>query len=173
VTVKPEITERKQITLAGLSFFGDPFDTHAGWDEDNQIGLLWKRFLRLISGQTLPEGFIHPSVCYEVHLYSDETAEKGLFEVFVGMEFDASRLSGLPVDFLVKNLPATQYAVFTFKGEVIQSDWEKIIQDWLPSSGYESSGNFGFQYYDERFKGLDRMAESVLDFYVPIKKRPG
>ena len=80
------------------------------------------------------------------------------------------RLPELSPQLLVKNLPSTQYAIFTFEGEEISSDWEKILEDWMKASGYQSSGTYNFQYYDERFKGLDRISESVLDVYIPIKK---
>ena len=46
--MQPKIIESQQITLVGMSFYGDPFDTHAGWDEDNQIGLLWKRLFAFL-----------------------------------------------------------------------------------------------------------------------------
>jgi hypothetical protein len=47
---------------------------------------------------------------------------------------------------------------------------EKTLQDWLTTSGYESPYSYNFQYYDARFKGMDRNAESVLDVYVPVVK---
>lgn len=169
--MQPRIIKSSQITLVGMSFFGDPFNTHAGWDEDNQIGLLWKRLLGYF--QKHPEvAFLSQSrVWYEVHIYSEETREKGLFEVFVGVMCAPERLPELPPQLLVKNLPATQYAIFTFEGWQISSDWEKILENWLTGSEYQSSGTYNFQYYDERFKGLDRLEESVLDVYIPIKKK--
>jgi predicted transcriptional regulator YdeE len=39
----------------------------------------------------------------------------------------------------------------------------------LPDAGYEMTGDYSFQRYDERFKGMDRIAESVLDVYIPVK----
>ena len=66
---------------------------------------------------------------YEVHLFDDDTAEKGLFEVFVGVEIDCEKTSVIPVGLCLKTLPKTQYAVFTFQGAQIKSDWEKAIQD--------------------------------------------
>ncbi len=168
--VNPKITEPKTITLAGVSFYGDPFDTHAGWDEDNQIGLLWKRLFALIQHRPDLKPLLKTKNYYEVHLYGHETREKGLFEVFVGVEYAADKINDLPPEMLVKNLPSVQYAIFTFAGEQINSDWEKLLQDWMRGSTYQSGGTYNFQFYDERFKGVDRLAESVLDVYVPIKK---
>lgn len=167
----PGIIGPKEIALAGMSFFGDPFDTHAGWDEDNQIGLLWKRLIAFLENHPEAKCLLNSSQWYEVHLYGPETNEKGVFEVFVGVDFELNRISELPAELLVKHLPATQYAVFTLNGNQISGDWEKLIMDWMPGSSYESNGNFGVQLYDERFKGVDRLDESVLDVYVPIKKK--
>lgn len=154
-----------------MSFYGDPFDNHAGWDEDNQIGLLWKRMMSFLKKDETFLSLSQTSAWYEVHIQSEETKVKGSFEVFVGVEFDLEKLAEMPAQLLVKNLPATQYAIFTFEGEEISSDWGKTLESWLSGSEYLSSGTYNFQYYDERFKGLDRINESVLDVYIPIKKK--
>lgn len=169
--VQPKIIESKPITLVGMSFYGDPFDTHAGWDEDNQIGLLWKRLFAFLQKDAVFSSLSQSSAWYEVHIHSEETQAKGLFEVFVGVTIELERVTELPSQLLVKNLPASQYAIFTFKGEEINSDWEKILESWMSESDYQSAGTFNFQYYDDRFKGLDRISESVLDVYIPIRKK--
>ncbi len=168
--MQPRIIESRQITLVGMSFYGDPFDTHTGWDEDNQIGLLWKRLFAFFNSNAVFSSLSKSSVWYEVHIQSDESKVKGLFEVFVGVECILDWLPQLPPQLLVKNLPSTDYAIFTFEGQQISSDWEKILDDWMKVSGYQSTGSYNFQYYDERFKGLDRISESILDVYIPIKK---
>lgn len=168
--MQPKIVETKPITLIGMSFYGDPFDTHAGWDEDNQIGLLWKRFMGFLGKNQSISALLQATAFYEVHIAGEETNKKGLFEVFVGVEFGAEQIKSMPVELSVKNLPATQYAVFTFQGQEIITDWEKIIQDWLLTSGYQSDGSYNFQHYTGQFKGMDRLDESVLDVYTPIRK---
>ena len=61
-------------------------------------------------------------------------------------------------------------AVFTFEGQQINSDWPRMIyQEWLPNSGYQEAYRYNFQLYDQRFKGIDRLDESAIDVYVPIK----
>ena len=169
--MQPKISDTRQIILMGMSFYGDPFDTHSGWDEENHIGRLYKRFMGYLSQH--PEAVQKHSQChamYEVHIYNDETQEKGVFEVFVGMECCEEDITDVPVELSVKVLPSTQYAIFTFSGEQINSDWEKVLQTWLAASDYRTSYSYNFQYYDERFKGLDHLGESVLDVYIPIEK---
>ncbi|MHC1784850.1 MAG: GyrI-like domain-containing protein [Anaerolineaceae bacterium] len=169
--MKPEIIPEKQFILIGMSFYGDPFDTHTGWDEDNQIGLLWKRFMGYLAQNTVAlQNAYSDKYCFEIHIYNKETSSKGVFEVFVGVEGDPARIAEIPVELSVKVLPRTSYAVFTFQGQQIVSDWEKVLEGWLDTSGYESPYSYNFQCYDERFKGLDNLEESTLEVFVPIKK---
>ena len=166
----PRIVTADEWLVVGMSFYGDPFSQASGWSEDNEIGLLWQRFIAFHSAN--PGAIRHiaePSAVVEIHIETEESREKGLFEVFVGAR--VQRLEDVPLECTVKTLPATQYLVFTLKGKEITSDWSKLPYfNWIPSSGYVVSHPYGFQYYDERFKGLDRIEESALDVYVPVKK---
>jgi len=168
--MQPNISGKIQITLAGVSFFGDPFELRPGWDEENEIGRLWKRFSHQ-SSKLENDIFSDTNAGYEVHITTDETLEKGTFEVFVGMRLDLDRLELCPPEFCIKVLPETQYAVFTFQGDQIVSDWEKAIQEWMAASLYLSTHSYNFQYYDARFKGMDRLDDSIIDVYVPVAEK--
>ncbi|KAA3655920.1 MAG: AraC family transcriptional regulator [Chloroflexi bacterium] len=168
--MEPRIVHREQLLLLGLSFYGDPFQSSAGWTEENEIGRLWKRFTVFLENykNLLPQ-IVNPTASYEVHIESDERVVTGNYEIFVGVAIQ--QIKQLPVTTLVKVLPATDYAVFTLQGEQIISDWHKLIYvDWLPQSGYEFAYDYSFQLYDHRFKGLDNLAESTLDVYMPVRK---
>jgi AraC family transcriptional regulator len=163
------VIEKSQILLVGLSFFGDPFATSGGWTEENEIGRLWNRFMAYMTNhQHRVKHIINNEVAYEVHIEHEETAAKGHYEVFVGQEIE--RLEDVPVELLVKTLPPTKYAVFNLKGQQITSDWSKMMQQWMSQSGYQQAYTYGFQLYDRRFKGLDKIDESELDAYVPVKQ---
>lgn len=168
--MQPTILQKPQTLLVGLSFYGDPFDVGSAWTEENQIGRTWQRLMRYLEGH--PQAIhcrLASDVFYEVHIYGEETSSKGLFEVFVGAPVE--RLEAVPVDLLVKVLPATEYAVFTFQGEAIfGEDWLMSIDGWLKQAGYERSFLYSIQYYDERFKGLDQIADSTLDVYIPVRR---
>jgi predicted transcriptional regulator YdeE len=82
---------------------------------------------------------------------------------------EVDRLTDVPVELLVKVLPAAVYAVFTLKGEQIASDWSMSIGEWMSHSTYEPVGDYGIQRYDERFQGVEDLAASELDVYVPVK----
>ena len=167
--MQPTIISKAEIKLVGMSFYGDPFETSAGWTGENQIGRLWQRLMAYLTehGDEIPNR-LPVEACYEVHVYGPETMSKGLFEVFVGLQVE--QIGSIPVDLLAKILPATEYAVFTLDGAQIISDWHLEIGQWIKAAGYQNAHPFSFQYYDERFKGLDQIETSQLDVYMPVKK---
>ena len=166
--MEPKIMDLPEIVLAGFNFYGDPFRLSGGWTEENEIGRLWVRFMNYLREHhdRLPP-LKDDHVCYEVHIQHPETPERGEYEVFVGMEIQ--RLEHLPVELSVKVLPARQYAVFTLKGQQITSDWEQgVVGKWFSRSGRQADDSYGFQRYDQRFKGLDQVEESEIEVYVPL-----
>jgi len=168
--MEPKIIKLDQMMLVGLSFYGDPFAESSGWTDENEIGRLWDRFLAYMAAHGDDIQHIREeNVAYEVHVEGTETAAKGFQEVFVGVE--VTQLTEVPVNLLVKILPSATCAVFTLRGEEIAADWAMIVGEWLDGSDtYESAATYGFQCYDERFKGVDNLAESELDIYVPLKR---
>lgn len=169
--MEPKIVEKGEMLLVGFSFFGDPFADSGGWTEGNEIGRLWQRLMAYL--QTRGSRIRHlcePGVMYEVHVIDEEAMVRGHFQVFAGLEVDA--LEDVPTELLVKVLPSTTYAVFTLRGAEILSDWTKVIDEgWLAGSPYEQAHSFGFQRYDARFKGVDQIEDSVLEAWVPIRRR--
>jgi AraC family transcriptional regulator len=167
--MEPALIEKPQMTLVGFSFFGDPFKLSGGWTEENEIGRLWNRFMDYLMKH--PAAIKHvraEKVAYEVHIEHAETKQTGESEVFIGVEVDA--LEDVPVETTIKLLPPTTYAVFTLHGKEITADWSKMISEWMNRAGYHNPYPYSFQYYDERFKGVQQIEESVLDVYVPVKR---
>jgi predicted transcriptional regulator YdeE len=167
--MEPKIVHQSSLNLVGMSFYGDPFDTSGAWMEENQIGRLWVRFMSYLHqrGDCI-QSRTAQDVTYEVHVYNEETLDKGIFEVFAGVQVE--RLDVVPFELLVKVLPASDYAVFTLYGKQILSDWDTHIDRWLAEAGYQRRHPFSFLRYDERFKGMDHIAESALDVYMPVSK---
>ena len=166
----PKIIEKATILLAGFSFYGNPFDTKDPWTEENEIGKVWQRFMVFMQENNVESNrsMAQYDAMYEVHIFHPDTMTTGEFEIFVGVE--VYELDNVPVECLIKRIPASLYAVFTMQGEEINKDWsQQIYQEWLPQSGYTSKYTFSFQYYDHRFKGLNNLVESELDVYIPIK----
>jgi predicted transcriptional regulator YdeE len=167
VPMEPRIIEKPEIRLVGMSFYGDPFDTHSGWDQNNEIGRVWVRFFDYLKDKmTAIPNLVTPDALYELHIYGEEMLTIGYFEAFVGIEVE--NLDSVPLDLLGKLIPVSQYAVFTLEGEQIVADWHLTVDKWIADAGYQRDERFSFQYYDHRFKGLDRIDESILDVYLPI-----
>jgi predicted transcriptional regulator YdeE len=166
--MEPRLVDVGPMTLVGLSFFGDPFRFHGGWEEENEIGRLWTRFMAHYERGLEIRHAVDPDVMYEVHIEHAETAQTGEFEVFVGIE--VSRLEETPVELVVKRLPATRYVAFTLRGAEIASDWNQAMAEWMDQAGYQRAYPYGFQRYDERFKGVEDLEGSVLEAYVPVKR---
>jgi predicted transcriptional regulator YdeE len=166
--MEPVITQKPEILLMGMSFYGDPFSQRGGWEAENEIGCLWTRLMKYMSenGEKI-QHLTQPGVAYEVHIYNEETITQGVFEVFAGVPVE--KLEDVPVELLIRILPPSEYAIFTFKGEEITSDWHMQIDQWIAAAGYQRAHPFSFQYLDERFKGVDNLAESILDVYMPVK----
>lgn len=167
--MRPVMIKKSEILLVGISFYGDPFDTSGVWTEENHIGRTWQRLMSYLHQHgELIQHRTAADVYYEVHIYGEETSAKGLFEVFVGVQVE--RLEAVPVALSVKTLPATEYAVFTLQGEAIFSDWDMNIDRWLAEAGYQRSQPYSVQYYDARFKGVEQIADSTLDIYMPVHR---
>lgn len=166
--MEPFITKKPEMQFVGMSFYGDPFSTRSGWDGENEIGRLWTRFMKYLveSGEKI-QHTAEVGVTYEIHVYNEDTNTKGVFEVFVGVR--VNRIEEIPVELLVKKLPAVCYAVFTLEGKEITSDWPLQIDKWIAKAGYQRAHPYSFQYYDDRFKGVESINESILDVYMPVK----
>ena len=155
--------------LVGMSFFGDPFSEASDWSSDNEIGKLWSRFINFIEAN--PNAIRHRidnEYLYEIHIDGPNTERDGQYEIFVGTQVTV--IDEVPLQCVVKKLPTTAYAVFSLEGENIFSDWGMdIYRGWMPTSEYETSHRYNIQAYGKRFKGMDRIEESELDVYVPIR----
>jgi predicted transcriptional regulator YdeE len=163
------IVERGRILLVGMSFYGDPFARASAWDEENEIGSLWKRFSAYLSA--------HPSAIggradrgerwYELHIALPETAKTGRYEVFSGVE--VCGLESIPIECSAKILPAADYAVVTVRGGEMSGDWMgRLFSVVVPDLGRAAAPGFSFELYDSRFKGMDKLMESELEYWIPL-----
>jgi predicted transcriptional regulator YdeE len=170
--MEARIVERGQILLVGMNFYGDPFARASAWDADNEIGSLWKRFMAFISSSrdAIGDRADLGEYWYELHIAEPESAKTGSYEIFVGVEVSALR--AVPVACSAKVLPPAEYAAVTVHGTEMEGDWmARLYSEIVPSLGRRASGDFSFELYGPRFKGMDRLAESELDFYIPLIAR--
>jgi predicted transcriptional regulator YdeE len=166
------IVERGSILLVGMSFYGDPFARASAWDEDNEIGSLWRRFMAFLAATpgAIGDRAGGGEAWYELHVAESETPRTGRYEVFVGVEVTALR--EIPIACSAKTLAAAEYAAVSVRGAEMEGDWMgRMYSELIPALGRRASMAFSFELYDARFKGMDRLAESELDFYIPLLAR--
>ncbi len=166
--MKPRIIEDKRFMLAGMDFYGYPYEKAGGWSPENAIGKLWNRFTDFCEEN---EGkFRHrvSEIGYELWIDEEKDKGDGNEHIFVGAEVDC--LCDLPLQLVAKVLPRSRYAVFTLKGDEIIGDWQTAIErEWLPDSGLQQSHDFIIEAYDPvRFRG-PHDSKSELDIYVPVR----
>ena len=167
--MKPKIVQLDSMTLLGFSFFGDPFQFSGDWSEENEIGRLWVRWIAYLTDHRAEIKHVADDrVHYEVHVHHADSNRTGEFEIFAGLE--VTRLEDVPVVLSAKVLPAATNALFTLRGKEITTDWPSLVgTERIPDAGYEMAGGYSIQRYDERFKGMQRVTESVLDVYIPVQ----
>jgi len=166
--MKPLVVQKERLYLAGYSFFGDFFFVSGAWTEENEIGKLWKRFMDFFSerSEETPPSAV-PGIGYEVHIWNKDVMETGQYEVFVGMA--VKEMTEIPIDFSIKIIPETKFAVFTLSGDLIERDLTTDMHGWLEEEGLRQTGNFIYNLYDERYRGMDNLMDSEIEVYVPIE----
>ncbi len=166
------LERRRPFVLVGMNFFGNPFRAAAAWDEDNEIGSLWKRLMAYLADfpgavDTLPPG---DPAWYEAHVMHPASAATGDYEVFIGAEA-AAPLSA-PLELVAKALPARDYAVTTIRGAEMTPGWEeRVTADAVGRYGRALERRWGLQRYDARFKSLDDPG-SAIELWTPLAEGP-
>lgn len=164
--MRTELVSLPALLLGGVGFYGDPLSVKGGWDVENGIGRTWQRYGAFVSANPVRPYSKNGRYCYEVHVYGAETADKGYFEVFVGEEV---RTTELPIGLTAKFIPASDYLKVTLEGAEIAGDWwAKLDGEILPAHGRRRNAAYILQAYDERFKGTDRLEDSVMDAFIPV-----
>ncbi len=166
--MKKELVHLDSMLLGGVNFYGDPISTKGGWDSENEIGKTWSRFMGYLTDHPERPYSRNKPYMYEVHIYGSETAGKGYFEVFVGEEVNSAQL---PVALCSKFIPESDYMKLTLFGNEITGDWwQKLDSEIIPAKGVGRNSPYIIQAYDERFKGMDDIGNSILDVYIPVEK---
>lgn len=163
--MKPEILEKRKITLVGMDFYGNPFQSGEAWSTENAIGQLWQRFNDFYEKKKGLIKNLASESGYE--LWIDFGGEEDNKYIFVGVEVE--KLDEPPLELVARILPETRYAVYTLKGDDIKSDWPSKLLNWVSEASLEQSYTYIIEYYDPaRFKDMDS-SDSELDIYVPVR----
>ncbi len=167
--------------LVGLSFFGDPFSGNAGWTEENEIGRLWSRFMRHreeCAGEFPPASEVRPPgysgesdfLMFEAHIMDSLTEKTGHYEVFAGYPADSKNLGEMSPLLCAKHFFSSKTAWFTLSGNVMaDEDTYAAMEVWIAGQGFVRDGSWTCNVYDGRFKGIERLDESVIDVCIPVR----
>ncbi len=171
----PKISEHQQLTVLGCSFYGNPFHSAGEWSKDNEIGKLWNRFIKNYKKYSflLDNLNLFPGKSFEVHFEPSDYNTSKYFEVFVGIAIEQI-VEQIPLDFVIKILPASKYASVTSYGnDYFSVDF--LFSKWLksPELKYKQSYPFMIELYDEkRFNAYDMdNPKSEIDWWIPVVEK--
>ncbi|MCE2594385.1 effector binding domain-containing protein [Motilimonas cestriensis] len=162
---KPQIVELDAFTLTGIAA--------SGYEGNQQLTELWPR---------VNNSGIDISTCNNKAGIGLSTQDLSVYnftksnqlEYMVGCELlqGASFPASLASETVSREIPKNTYAVFEFKGVMdnrYTEFWQAIMLDWFPSSGYDHTGGYFFEYYGP--ESAANSDESVMKLYFPIKKK--
>ncbi|NOU88577.1 hypothetical protein GC102_22890 [Paenibacillus sp. LMG 31460] len=100
----------------------------------------------------------------------DYNPETDQFEFFIGVEVSSNK--DIPNEMVYREIPANLYAMFTFKGPADNAGpvHAYLYSTWLKQSGYELSGLYNIEIYDERNHGPES-EESITDICFPVRRK--
>ncbi len=152
--MKSKIISLDAFQVVGMRYFGK--------NEHNEISELWDKFMpRLDEIQHQAPG---PAVSYGV-CTGGEVGEA--FEYIAALP--VSRIDDIPAGMVGKSLPAQTYVVMEAHGLAdIGSTYERILEEWLPGSGYQPVKGPDFELYQIDFNPDD--PSSPIYIYYPIQK---
>lgn len=166
---KPEIISDKIFRILGCVYYGNPFHTYKGWDPKNEIGNTWRRFEEISKKywKFLEKIKTGDSYGFEVHIEPKDYGNVKKFHIMVGIEI--KNLEFFPLEMFYKEFPKTQYLFFTsqYKGESVAY----YFNDWLPKSDFEQSYPYIMQAYSPKRWDNNNIDNSLMDWYIPIKKK--
>jgi predicted transcriptional regulator YdeE len=151
----PQITQKGQMILVGLSILGD---------SRTDIPDVWDRF-QLIEPRIHQAG---NSGRYVIITWGIETELSSNHFLFTGVQ--VRELEAPPLSSVIKILPAAQYAVFSCWASELDTTWRYALEGWLPGSPYQMPG-FIIRHYDrKRFFG-NPQARREVDILIPLRKK--
>lgn len=98
--------------------------------------------------------------------------EEGKEEFLYGIGCDADRVSEIPQEFFVLDIPSYTWAVFKCVGAVpdaIRKMWDCIYREWLPGADYEPVWDYDIENY---LPGDNTAADYVSEIWIPVREKP-
>ncbi|NBI27527.1 GyrI-like domain-containing protein [Chengkuizengella marina] len=159
-TLEPTFVKKDEFKIAGLQCRSQMKEN----EDQKEIGQLWEQFMGSMPNiKNKTKANTTYGLCFD---FDPQTNE---YSYVSGVEIDDSNIS-LPDKVVVKTIPASRYAVFTYKGDMngVGDAFKYIYETWLPQSGEKPLDDYSFELYDERFLGPNDK-NSETDIYIPLK----
>jgi len=165
----PLLISKDRMVIGGINYYGDPIENHEGWNVENEIGKLWNRFMYLyFQKKDAISAIINENAFYEIHIQTDKDCENNNeYGIMVGVEL--KDIVDMPEEMVLKVFGERKYLAFTLEGIEIVENW-KLMSEWIDKSEYVIDGDYVIQKYDERFKGMDKIEQSVMEAWFPVKE---
>lgn len=136
--------------------------------KNNTIPKMWQDFFPRITEIKHQTNNGSYGICEQIPDFDmrEFSAETEFSEV---VSVEVSKFEDIPNGMISKTIPEYTYAVFTHKGSLgtLRDTYDYIYGTWLPNSKYEFGNAEDFEFYNEKFIGIDN-PESEMYIYVPI-----
>jgi AraC family transcriptional regulator len=160
ISLEPEIVNQKPMSLVGLKTNFYSVDS-----EKNNIGKklppLWNAFLgRMGEIENAVSG-----ICYGVVRQIKDNTDQ--LEYYAAVEVD--KIESVPKNMVSIDIPASNYAKFTHRGEVksIDNTVNYIYSSWLLKSGRHHTSGPDLEIYDQEYDPVSE--NSVMYYAMPIE----
>ncbi len=151
--MNPEFTHRDSFSVIGILYYGK--------NEENEIHQMWKRHAHKvlsIANRKRPDQYY--GFCFQNEDYIDF----GAFSYMIAVEIEALDSFNIPMDMVVKSVPAHEYAVFHHHGgpSKLGETYQYIEGEWLPKQPFKRNDAFDFEFYQGNAEN------ESLSIYIPI-----
>jgi AraC family transcriptional regulator len=170
--MEPVIVKKPAFKVAG---YGIKTDIEGSFTKD--IAAYWTNY----SGENLATkmyDLLKPPRHGEVGICATSRDDKNVTYLLGVIVNDFSKVTP---EMMTINVPAATYAVFTTPpadnsgdsgddlAKTVRDTWKYIFEKWFENSGYVfDESKLDFEFYDER---CHSHKDSVMDIYVPVKKK--
>jgi len=153
----------KIITIPKKEIIGLSAITQMGAHQD--IPFLWKTFMP--RKQEINNTVSKALIAMQIFSLQDDGQPKANYTIWACTEVNG--FSKLPKGMETYTIPKGEYAVFVHKGMNASATYLQIMNEWLPTSGYEIDDRPHFQVMGDKYKNGSEASEE--DFYVPVKSK--
>ncbi len=134
-------------------------------DQYGNIVALWKQFMP--RKRELKNTVSEELIAMQIFTLQKDGQPNEEFQIWACAE--VLSFNDIPKNMENYILPSGEYAVFLHKGMDASTTYQRIMAEWLPTSGFQIDDRPHFQVMGEKYK--NGSPDSEEDFYVPIRSR--